>query len=269
MRIAACYEMADNPLWSDPFSAIPLFCGGYAWFPYKGIGEICCLKLGLDGSSAISSWKLAPGTGNLHPGKWVTFVWDGRAVVNCGDVILDLQSMRPIELSEKVKREHSAGQVLDTMEDVSLRRYILRYKNSRTIQCLKDETLLWEIKHKGYRYTSFKETDGCVIFGTAGGHGGGVYCVRLTDGECLCSVDTKGTPRICWQNDRLLSRGRGGELLWIDPFQGKIMDSMCFPAKLNDDSGIYADERYICTVAFREKKDRRLPCFYIVDTWQK
>ena len=69
------------------------------------------------------------------------------------------------------------------------------------------------------------EKDNCIIFGTAG-YGGGLYCYRKADGECLCSVDTKGTERYVWSGNRIVCKGRNGELIFVDPFDGIIEKSI-------------------------------------------
>lgn len=194
----------------------------------------------------------------------------GMQEIKQSRLFFDLDNMEPAIIPDETADEHLCMPPIREDEDVFLDSYLMRYKNSRSYRCCRpDGTVLWEEKHKGYRYTPFEERNGCVIFGTAGGYGGGLYCYRLADGECLCTVDTKGTARYCWHGDRILSRGRKGELLLIDPFGNRITDSLTLEAKLNDDSGIFTDGRYICTVGFREKKQQQLPVFYMIDAQEE
>lgn len=278
MRVVSQYCLTENQSWSTPFSATPYFIDGCGYFPYGLPGAVGCVKLGLDGSMTVVTGAVPPGESVHHPHGWKIFPREGRIILSCGGVsenkqgslFFDLDAMEAVTIPEKIARQHLCPPPIRETENVSLGDYLMRYKNSRSLQCCRpDGTVIWEEKHKGYRYTPFEVKNGCVIFGTAGGHGGGLCCYRLTDGECLCAVDTKGTARYCWHGDRILSRGRKGELLWIDPFGNQITDFLTLDAKLNDDSGIFTDGRYICTVGFREKKQQLLPIFYLIDTQDK
>ncbi len=152
---------------------------------------------------------------------------------------------------------------IDERADITLTDCIMKYKNSRSYQCV-DFTgkLLWTEKHKGYRYTDFEEVNDCIIFGTAG-HGGGLYCYRKSDGHCLCAIDTRGTTRYIWSNNRIVSRGRDGELLFINPFKGKIETSIKLKGLLSDESNFYTDGKKLCVVGFEKKTNS--PCVYLFD----
>lgn len=102
-----------------------------------------------------------------------------------------------------------------------------------------------------------------MFFGTAGA-GGGIYGYRLADGACLCALDTKGTARYCWQKERIVCRSREGTLLWVDPFAGAVTAELDLGCLLNDDSGLWADERYVCAVGFAKKT--AAPCVCLVGT---
>lgn len=282
MNVIAQYCFGENRSWSTPFSATPCYSGGCAYFPYRLPGAIGCVKLYPNGTAAMASAAVPAGKSVHHPGGWRIFTWKGRIILSCGNsadpvpgvtemmksqLFFDLNTMEIVDLPENVAEANLCLPPIRETEDVTLNGYVMQYKNSRSYHCISpDGTVLWEEKHKGYRYTPFEEINGCVMFGTAGGHGGGLYCYRLADGECLCSVDTKGTARYCWHNGNVLSRGRNGELLWIDPFSGLIKDRMVLDSGLNDDSGIFTDGRYVCVTGFRKQKDQMLPSFYLIDT---
>lgn len=278
MKILSRYDFHEEYPWPPEFAAVPLLHDGRVYFAW-GTREIRCLQLHPDGSWRVSPAVSFPGRDLARPGKWVTFSHDGRVFFSCGNsdpadhvfpnrkvdtLILD-GVLKEVNLPASVTKNHLCRPVLREDIDVRLGDYTMRYRNSRSIQCLgPDGSVLWQEKHKGYRYTDFEVRNGCVIFGTAGGYGGGLYCYQLSDGACLCAVDTKGTARYCWQNDTILTRGREGELLWVDPFAGSVVKSMPLDTGLNDDSGISTDGRYVAAVGFHKKT--RQPTLYLIDT---
>ena len=179
-------------------------------------------------------------------------------------IFLDLDNnMEVIKLPEEIRKQYLC-QVIKETEDVKLANCIMHYKNSRSYQCLDfDNNILWEEKHKAYRYTLFEEKNGCVIFGTAG-HGGGIYCYSLLDGVCLCEIDTKGTYSYGWNGDRIVCQNREGALIIVNPFENRIEKEIHLDSKFIKNSGFYADKQYICAVGFEKKTNS--PCLYLFDT---
>lgn len=280
MKILARYDFQEENPWSVCFSALPLLHDGRVYFAW-GTREIRCLQLSFDGSDTQCEPVSFPGRDLTLPYRWVPFCHDGKAFLSCGNsdpadhvfpnrkidvVMLSLDDgMKEVNPPEEVRQRYLCRATLREDADVVLDGYTMRYRNSRSYQCIgPDGTALWQEKHKGYRYTDYEVREGCVIFGTAGGYGGGLYCYRLSDGACLCAVDTKGTARYCWQNGLILTRGREGQLLWVDPFAGRVVKSMTLDARLTDDSGICADDRYVAAVGFHKKTSQ--PTLYLIDT---
>ncbi len=200
------------------------------------------------------------------PCDWKMFLHQGHVILNCGNqwkhrgkevcsIFLDLDAgMVPVILPAHIEQENLCTYALDDTADVVLEDCILRYKNSRSIQCFtRDGELLWTEKHKGYRYTPFEERNGCIIFGTAGGYGGGLYCYRRSDGECLCAVDTKGTPSYIWCGGNIVTRGREGQLLLVAPFGGGVQKELILEGKFTDYSAYHFDGKYLCAVGFQKK----------------
>lgn len=281
MSVIARYEFHEAHPWPVEYSAPPLIHEGRVYFSWMYHREIRCLQLRFDGSCTVSDPISFQGRDIVLPDRWLPFVHEGKALLSCGNsdpadhvfpdrkvdiVMLSLDAwLKETELPEEVRNRHLCRKMLREDADVVLDGYTMRYRNSRSYQCIgPDGTVLWQEKHKGYRYTDYEVRDGCVIFGTAGGYGGGLYCYRLTDGACLCAVDTKGTARYCWQNDLILTRGREGQLLWVDPFAGQVVKSLALDTKLDDDSGICADGRYVAVVGFHKKT--RQATLYLIDT---
>lgn len=280
MEILARYEFHEEHPWPVEYAAPPLIHDGRVFFAWENHRQIRCLQLAFDGSCTESGPVSFLGRDVVLPDRWIPFVHEGKVYLSCGNsdpadhvfpdrkvdiVMLSFENLNEVHLPEEVRQQHLCRKMLREDADVVLGSYTMRYRNSRSYECIgPDGTVLWQEKHKGYRYTDFEVRKGCVIFGTAGGYGGGLYCYRLSDGACLCAVDTKGTERYCWQNGLILTRGREGQLLWVDPFAGQVVRSMTLDTKLTDESGICADERYVAAVGFHKKTSQ--PMLYLIDT---
>ena len=252
------------------YSASPFSFQDCIYYVY-GMGILCCKKISLNGEVSEVRFAVTPEYRITWQDYWRMFVYEGHVTLACGvyaesgrDLFLDLDlGMEPVEIPDEAAAGHGCWKPGKDTEDICLGEYVMHYKNSRSFQCLNQNgEVLWEEKHKGYLYTAFEKKNGCVLFGTAG-HGGGLYCYRLADGECLCAVDTKGTPVYCWQGDQIVCRGRNGELSWVDPFGNCVVREMRLDSRFTDFCGYWADERYVCAVGFRE--DTNSPCVYLID----
>lgn len=254
------------------YSAAPFFLNGTIYYPH-GMGIICCKKITLDGNVSECNFAVPSEYKIAWPNDWKMFEYNGHAILSCEDnksasshgLFLDLDNnMEIVILPDDLRKRCLCKTLVRETEDVKLSNNIMKYKNSRSYQCLDmNGKLLWEEKHKAYRYTPFEEKDGCVIFGTAG-HGGGFYCYRIADGACLCAIDTKGTPLYCWHNQNIICQNREGSLIVVDPFEGRIKHEIKVEGKFTENSGFYADDRYICAVGFMKKTNS--PCVYLFDT---
>lgn len=264
------------------YSATPFFLNETIYFPY-GMGIICCKKISLDGNVSECNFAVPPEYQIVWPNEWKMFEYNGHAILSCGNqqpptkafpnrivcnVFLDLDDeMKEINLPDDYEQQYSCSVPINETEDVLLSACIMKYKNSRSYQCYDyNGNLLWSEKHKAYRYTPFEEKDNCVIFGTAG-HGGGLYCYKISDGFCLCEIDTKGTPSYCWHNGNIVCRNRDGALIMVNPFENCIKYEMKLESKFTENSGFYSDGRYICAVGFMKKTNS--PCVYLFDTLEE
>lgn len=273
MKIIARYDFREENPWEPHYAAMPFLQDGAVWFAW-GSREIRCLRL--DGAECrISERASFPNRHLALPRKWRIVSHEEDLYLSCGnpdpaDHVFPDKKVENLFLSlEDGLREvalppqYACKPTLREEGDVQLGAYTMRWRNSRSYECLaSDGKVLWQEKHKGYRYTDFEVRNGCVIFGTAG-HGGGLYCYRLLDGTCLCAVDTKGTARYCWQGDLILTRGREGELLWVDPFANRVAACLKLDTKLTDDSGICGDAHHAAVVGFHPKTHR--PTLYLIE----
>lgn len=273
MKLVIEYEFNTQTKWPAFFSAPVYYKDGYIYYPYGMSPMLFCRKIAIDGtaqdfSSAVPKEKTA-----ALPSHWKLFEYKDHVILSCGNqipsrsvcsIFLDLDDeMKEINLPIEIEKRFLCSLPIDETADIVLSDCVMKYKNSRSYQCFDfSSKLLWTEKHKAYRYTDFEEKDDCIIFGTAG-HGGGLYCYRKLDGECLCAVDTKGTTTYVWSNNRIVSRGRDGELLFIDPFKGKIEGSAKLKGLLSDESSFYADDKNLCVIGFEKKTNS--PCVYLFD----
>lgn len=263
---------SGNKLAFQYYAANPFMLNGNIYYPH-GTGIIGCRKISLDGRISEMNFGVMPGCKVDWPRNWIIFEYEGHAVLSCGEtekgeksgLFLDLDdNMRQLYLPEDIRQRVCLTKMVKETEDVKLSNWTMHYKTSRSYQCLdSDGKVLWTEKHKGYRYTPFEEKNDCVIFGTAE-FGGGLYCYRLSDGECLCFIDTKGTPNYCWQKDLIVCHSRAGSLIWVDPFSGEVKSELCMDCIFTDSSGYWADERYVCAVGFKKKTNS--PCIYLIDS---
>ncbi len=254
------YVLRPDDTW-PPYLAGPVtVCNGVIYYAYRSVEDICCVKIAPDGVAEELSFRVPEGKQAVLPDGWRLQEWEGNVVLSCGDrIFLDLNAgMREIAA---LVEDHPQ---LDETVDVHLSDCILRWKNNRSIQCFGlDGSLLWEEKHRGYRYTPFEACNGCILFGTAG-HGGGLYCYRKADGKCLCSVDTKGTTSYVWHSDAIVTRGRAGQLWLIDPFRGTIVKSLELTGKFNDYSRFFSNGKLLCAVGFEQKTNA--PHIYLLES---
>lgn len=278
MKLIKEYKFNTQNQWGAVFSAPIYYKDGTIYYPYGMSSTRFCRKIKNDGTVQESSFAF-PISMIAHPSDWKLFEYQGHVILSCGNqvpatenfpdkivrnIFLDLDDgMKEIQLPTDMEKHNLCSIPIDETADSMLSDCTLRYKNSRSYQCFDSSgRLLWTEKHKGYRYTEFEEIDGCIIFGTAG-HGGGLYCYRKTDGKCLCAVDTKGTATYTWCKDRIVSRGRDGELLLIDPFKGVIEESVRLNGVLSDCSSFFAEGNILCAVGFEKKTHS--PCIYVFD----
>lgn len=284
MKLLTEYELnIDAWQWATNFSA-PLYVkDGYIYYPYYcfvgTVLKVSCRKISFDGQSEELSFMIYENKWHASAHHWQLFEYKDHVILSCGNqdpptiafpdrivcnMFLDLDDgMKEIDIPADIAQQHQCAETLHDMVDVELSDCIMRYKNSRRYQCFdKNGNLLWEEKHKAYRYTAFEEKDNCIIFGTAG-YGGGLYCYRKADGECLCSVDTKGTERYVWSGNRIVCKGRNGELIFVDPFDGIIEKSIKLNGALTDCSNYFSSDKYLCAVGFDKKTNS--PCVYLYD----
>ncbi len=277
MRLILQYDLNEslsngNQTAFQYFAANPYLFDNYIYYPH-GKGIICCKRIDLDGNSTEENFGVMPGHEAGWSQKWRIFEYEEHVILSCGDadkgaenkLFLDLSdSMKAVSLPADIEEKFLCEKTVNVIEDVVLSDYIMRYRTSRCYECYTlTEKLLWKEKHKGYRFTPFEERNGCVIFGTAES-GGGLYCYRLSDGESLCAIDTKGTPNYCWQKDLIICHNREGNLIWIDPFSGEIKHELGLDCMFTNASGYWADERYVCAVGFRKRTYS--PCVCLIDT---
>lgn len=267
MQVIARHEFETASRFPAYFSADPIFHKGVLYYPY-GINPVWCRKIGVDGTMEESCHAFPKEVPLALPYQWRLFLYKDHVLLSCGrsgGVFLDLDAdMKEVALAPELAQRFLCRRPTDETAEAALSGCTMRYKNSRRYQCVSPGgKVLWEEKHRGYRYTPFEERKDCVFFGTAGA-GGGIYGYRLADGACLCALDTKGTARYCWQKERIVCRSREGTLLWVDPFAGAVTAELDLGCLLNDDSGLWADERYVCAVGFAKKT--AAPCVCLVDT---
>lgn len=278
MKVVVQYDLNIKNAWSPRFASSPYFFNGNINYAYSENG-IVCKKVSLDGTVYESTCKIPSGKSTALSCSWEIFEYNGHVILSCGNshlspalpnkeicsLFLDLDNdMTEAALPKEIKEQHLCRAPINETEDVELLNCVMKYKNSRRYQCTSlSGDFLWEEKHRGYRYTDFEEKNDCIIFGTAG-FGGGLYCYRKSDGACLADIDTKGTARYVWQNEKIVCRSREGGLLWIDPYTNSVSDSLKLNSLLNDESGIFADSRYVCTVGFHKKTAS--PTVYLIDT---
>lgn len=278
-RLIKEYKFNTPNQWDAVFSAPVYYKNGTIYYPYGMSSTRFCRKIEVDGTVEEFSFTF-PINMVAHPSDWKLFEYEGHVILSCGNqvpatksfpdkivksIFLDLDDgMKEIQLPIDMEKQNLCSIPVDETADSVLSDCILKYKNSSSYQCFDfSSRLLWTEKHKGYRYTDFEEKDDCIIFGTAG-HGGGLYCYRKSDGKCLCAVDTKGTASYIWCRNRIVSRGRNGELLLIDPLKGEIEESIKLNGRMTDCSSFYADGNILCAVGFEEKTHS--PCVYVFDT---
>lgn len=278
MKLIMEYRFNIPNQWDAVFSAPIYYKNGIIYYPYGMRSTRFCRRITIDGMAQEFSFTF-PIKEIAHPTNWKLFEYEGHVILSCGNqetptkdlpdkkvrsIFLDLDDgMKEIHLPIDMEKRYLCALPVDETANVTLSDCTMVYKNSRSYQCFDfNGKLLWTEKHKGYRYTDFEEKDDCVIFGTAG-HGGGLYCYRKTDGKCLCAVDTKGTATYTWSRNRIVSRGRDGELLVIDPFKGEIEESVILNGLLSDYSSFFAHDNILCVVGFEKKTNS--PCIYVFD----
>lgn len=279
MKLVVEYEFNTQNQWPAYFSAPVYYKDGYMYYPYGTTPTLFCRKIAIDGSVQESSFIVSNEKKVALPSHWKLFEYKGHVILSCGNqypptkafpdrvvcsIFLDLDDeMREIHLPVEIEQKQLCLGPFHETADVVLSDCTMKYKNSRSYQCFDyNDNLIWTEQHKGYRYTNFEEVDNCIIFGTAG-HGGGVYCYKKTDGQCLCAIDTKGTTAYVWCNNSLVGRGRNGELLFINPFKGEIEKSVTLKGLLSDESSYYVDDKFLCVVGFEKKTNS--PCVYLFD----
>lgn len=279
MKLLTAYKFHTDVSWGS-FSDAPIYLkDDTIYYPYRVSQTLHCTRITIDGTAKTRSVPIPEDKCACLPGLWRIFEYEGHVILSCGNpqpptnyfpnrfvcsLFVDLDDgMKAIDLPPEITAARLCQPPLDESAEVTLSDCVMRYKNSRRYQCFdRNGNLLWEEKHKGYRYTPFEERDGCVIFGSAG-HGGGLYCYRKQTGETLCAVDTGGTSRYVWCNGSIVSRGRGGELLLIDPFTGKIRESILPDCPMTDCSSFHAEGSRLCAVGF--EKNTNSPCVYLFD----
>lgn len=280
MKLITEFKFNTSISWAA-FCDAPIYCkNGHIYYPYGTSSVLSCMTISLDGTAEESHFTVPTNKTACLPSRWHIFEYDGHVILSCGNpkpptdyfpnrvvcsifVALD-DGMKEITLPPEIAAAHLCPPPIDETAEIRLSDCVMKYKNSRSYQCFDPSgNLLWTEKHKGYRYTPFEERNGCIIFGSAG-HGGGLYCYRKQTGECLCAVDTKGTPRYIWCRDMIVSRGRNGELLLIEPFKGEIKDSIRLEGLMSDCSSYFTNGRYLCAVGFEKKTNS--PRVYLFDT---
>ena len=278
MKLIKEYRFNTPNQWDAFFSAPIYYKDGIIYYPYGGSPTVLCRKISMDGKEQELSYRLPINMLEL-PEYWKMFEYEGHVILSCGNqsmptntfpnlivrsIFLDLDDeMKEIKLPSDLENHYLCSSTVNSTEDITLSDCMMKYINSRSYQCFDFAgKLLWTEKHKGYRYTHFEEKNDCIIFGTAG-HGGGVYCYRKADGKCLCAVDTKGTETYIWCKNRIVSRGREGDLLFIDPFKGEVEESIKLNSLLTDCSSFYTNENILCVVGFEKKTHS--PCIYVFD----
>lgn len=279
MKLVMEYKFHTQTTWPALFQAPVYYKDGFIYYPYGMRPVLFCRKIAVDGTARDFSFAVPKEKTAANPVSWKLFEYKGHVLLSCGNqkpptrafpnqsvcrIFLDLDDeMNEVTLPAETAKRFLCPPPVDETADVLLSDCVMKYKNSRSYQCFGlGGKLLWTEKHKACRYTDFEEKDGCIIFGTAG-HGGGLYCYRKSDGKCLCAVDTKGTTTYIWIGRRVVSRGRDGELLFINPFKGEIEDSLNLEGRFSDNSSFYADDKYFCAVSFEKKTNS--PCISLFE----
>lgn len=285
MNVVYQYDFwLENKPWPVSYSAIPYYYNDCIYYVYerpiqKPFHIIELLKIPSGQEPKKILLNISEELYLALPNRWILFEYEGHIILSCGNsqpprpatperkvcqIFLDLDEYgKQIILPPEITGKYLCKKSIDIDRDIEIADYKMHYKNSRRYQCLSaDGNVLWEEKHRGYLYTPFELKEGCVIFGTAG-HGGGLYCYRLSDGKCLADIDTKGTERYCWQEDCIVCKGDRGQLIWVNPFEGAIIEELELPGILTDNSGIFAAGSYVCAVGFH--KNTNFPSIYLIE----
>lgn len=279
MKLIKEYNFNTSNTWPTFFSAPVYYHNKTIYYPY-GMTHIFCRKIYEDNSIEEYHFDEPANKELALPYHWHIFEYNGYIILSCGNqypptkafpeskvcsVFLDLDDgMKEISLPSEIAKQYLCKVPLGEDKDVKLSDCIMKYKNSCSCQCFDlNGNLLFTAKHKGYRYTDYEEKNDCIIWGTAG-MGGGLYCYRKSDGNCLCEVDTKGTPTYIWCGDLIVCRGRDGELLFVDPFKGEIVETMKLNGRLSDESSFHIAGNILCVVGFEKRTNS--PCIYLIDT---
>ena len=247
-----------------PFSADPYISNGYLFYPYLQHNTIHCLKI--DPSGIVSDITYVSNHfERISPSRWVMFSYEGNVLLryNESNTVLNVSGqLERFDLSDETAAQYPCISIIKEYIDEVVGNGIMHYKNSAVYQYMShDGDVLWQEKHRAYRYTPFEVVDGHVIFGTAG-NGGGLYCYRLSDGKCMSAVRTRGTTKYYRSDDKVICRGYDGQLICVNIFENTVTDELALPCILNDDSGLYVYDRYICTVGFTRKNNS--PCLCVI-----
>ena len=161
MQVIARHEFETASRFPAYFSADPIFHKGVLYYPY-GINPVWCRKIGLDGTMEESCHAFPKEVPLALPYQWRLFLYKYHVLLSCdrsGGVFLDLDAdMKEVALAPELAQRFLCRRPTDETAEAALSGCTMRYKNSRRYQCVSPGgEVLWEEKHRGYRYTPFEE----------------------------------------------------------------------------------------------------------------
>ncbi len=131
---------------------------------------------------------------------------------------------------------------------------IMPYKNAG-IQCIFENTKLWNKKIQGYRYTDIYILGESIIYFGTDGAGGKLYSLCLNSGEVISEISTGGTNEISTNGSiaYVVKRGKKAKVLSVDLKYGHIISEVEIPGMANTASRLFVDTDKIYVITFLKR----------------